>query len=289
MQDTLQAGLYLVAVPIGNLGDITFRALDVLKRADIVFCEDTRQTSKLFSLLNLPSKKLVFLNDHTESRRIDAVLDLLSQGLTVALVSDAGMPLISDPGFKLVSAVRFAGLYVTSIPGASSVPTAVQLSGIVPGAFLFYGFLPVKSSERKTVFSRLSNVSAALVFFEAPHRISETLSDMAEIFTGRRAALLRELTKKFEEVISFTFPDLPDVSSLKGEMVVVVEAPKDAPLDITAFLTDALSTLSLKEAVLETAEVSGRSRKEVYAEALRIQNETAKEKKFPDKRRKKGA
>jgi 16S rRNA (cytidine1402-2'-O)-methyltransferase len=269
-------GLYLVATPIGNLRDITLRALDLLAAADVIACEDTRVTSKLLAHYGLATPCLSYHEHNAEMMR-PRIIERLQAGAVLALVSDAGMPLISDPGYKLVRAVLAEGLPVTALPGPSSVLTGLVLSGLPSDRFLFAGFLPPKPVARQRVLSELASVRATLVFFETAPRIAVSLADMAEILGARQAAVARELTKFYEEIRRGALGELAahyQASGVpKGELVVIVEpaaearaAPTDDALD--AELTAALATMSIKDASAVVAAATGQPRRLVYQRAL---------------------
>lgn len=277
----LQAGLYLVATPIGNIRDITLRALDTLSAADIVACEDTRMTGKLFSLLGI-KKKLLPYHDHNADEQRPRIMNMITDGLSIALVSDAGMPLISDPGYKLVRACREQGLYVTSVPGASASLTALQLSGLPSDRFAFLGFLPAKSKHRKEVLADWQATDGTLVIFESGQRVEECCMDILGTLGDREMALTRELTKKFEDVWSGRVSDILDRlardGAPKGEIVLVVaraepstEADQSENLD--HLLMTALQNHSLKDAVAIVTETTGLPKKTVYAKALEMKND----------------
>lgn len=218
-------GLYLVATPIGNLGDMTFRAWDLLDRADIVACEDTRVTGKLLHMMGL-KKKLLPLHDHNEDAQAGHIIELIGEGKIVALTSDAGMPMISDPGYKLVRECAESGVYISSLPGANAPLTALQLSGLPSDQFVFLGFLPHKKSARQAWMTQWRITPATLIFFESPHRLKTSLEDCLEILGDRKMAVVRELTKKFEHVerggTKEILKRLSEQGSTKGEIVVVV-------------------------------------------------------------------
>lgn len=272
------AGFYLVATPIGNLGDLTFRARDTLSGVDLIACEDTRVTRKLLSAYGITTK-LQSYHEHNAERVRPRLIEAVKCGKAVALVSDAGSPLISDPGYKLVCAAAEAGLPVTSLPGASAVLTALQLSGLPTDRFLFAGFLPAKAKARRDALGEWAGLRASLVFFESPHRLAASLADMAAELGPRRAAVARELTKRFEEVVRGDLAALAAryaaVPTPKGEIVVVVEpaaaenrALSDDELD--ARLAEALAAGSLKDAVASVSADSGRPKREVYRRALEV-------------------
>ena len=215
------AKLYLVATPIGNLADITYRAVEILKTVDVCFAEDTRVTRVLFDHYNIHTK-LECYQEHNKETQYKAVLNYLANGISVALVSDAGMPIISDPGYFVAKEAIKAGYDVIPIPGASASLSALIVSGITPQPFTFYGFLDSKSSKRKKELELLKEHKETIIFYEAPHRIKEMLEDLLLVFGDREIALAREITKKFEEVIRGNISEVIEVAdSLKGEMVVV--------------------------------------------------------------------
>ncbi len=278
-REKLPAGLYLVATPIGNLADITLRALTVLTLADLVACEDTRVTRKLLTHHGVASSgRLRSYNEHSSEFDTRQLLSLCAEGQAVALVSDAGSPLISDPGFPLVRACREAGIAVTAVPGASAPLAALQLSGLPALPFCFVGFLPAKSAARRQEIARLAAIPATLVFFEAPHRLAESLADLAAVLGAREAAVVREITKRFEEVRGGSLPDLAEAiaaAPVKGEIVLVIAPPerRDEPLEdseIEARLREALAEHSLRDAVARVTAASGEPRRRVYRLALAL-------------------
>ena len=215
------AKLYLVATPIGNLSDITYRAVEILKTVDVCFAEDTRVTRVLFDHYNIHTR-LECYQEHNKETQYKAVLNYLAKGIDVALVSDAGMPIISDPGFFVAKEAIKAGYDVIPIPGASASLSALIVSGITPQPFTFYGFLDSKTSKRKKELEILKEHKETIIFYEAPHRIKEMLIDVLEVFGDRDIALAREITKKFEEVIRGKVSEIIEIAdTLKGEMVVV--------------------------------------------------------------------
>ena len=271
------AGLTLVATPIGNLGDISARALEVLKGADLIACEDTRTTGRLLTLLGV-SAPLTPYHDHNADQARPALLARLRQGDKVALVSDAGTPLISDPGWRLVRDCRAEGIRVTAVPGASAVLTALQLSGLPSDRFLFAGFLPNRGSARRQVARELSLVPATLIFYESPNRLADSLADLAAVLGSREAAVARELTKLYEEVVT---GDLFELSNRyaeqgppKGEIVIVVAPPAGtvatADEEIDARLDEEVAAgASVKDAAALVAAETGHPKREIYARALR--------------------
>ncbi len=269
-------GLYLVATPIGNLADITLRALDVLKRADLVACEDTRVTGKLLAHYGIRAT-LFRYDDHSDAADRAALLGRLRAGASVALVSDAGTPLVSDPGYKLLRDAAADGIAIVPIPGASAVLAALQVSALPPDRFLFAGFLPAKAAARKKAIAALAAVPATLVFYETGPRLAAALADLAEALGPRPAAVTRELTKLFEEVKRGTLAELAamyrDAPPPKGEIAVVVGPPAEeaaSGADIDALLARALGAMSVRDAAASVAEASGRPRKEVYRRALEL-------------------
>lgn len=273
--DPLGAGLYLVATPIGNLGDITLRALSVLARADIVYCEDTRHSAKLLQHFSL-SPTTRPLHDHNEDSERTRVLRDLAAGKRIALISDAGTPLISDPGFKLVRDCAAAGHPVICIPGASSVITAMAASGLPTDAFFFAGFLPPKQAARRARLSDLKAVPGSMVFFESPQRTADSLADMADVLGARDAVMARELTKLHEEMARGTLADLAaavKIRDIKGEVVLVVgpsTAVEATDEDIEQRLDVALQTMRLKDAAKAVSDALGVSKTRVYDLGLKI-------------------
>ena len=268
--------LYVVATPIGNLRDITLRALEVLKGADVVAAEDTRTTSVLFRHYGI-STRLVSLNQHNEFEKSEAVIALLDEGKSVALVSDAGTPAISDPGEHLVNRARSAGFEIVPIPGANAAITALSASGLSGNGFVFQGFLPSRSSARKKVLSSLKECPRAIVLYEAPHRIAECAEDLREIMGGgRKVVFCRELTKLYETIHSCTLAEAPLwlSSQQKGEFVVVVEGHREEKSGLSEeaarILGLLLEALPLNQAVKLSASISGENRNELYDLALKM-------------------
>lgn len=276
----LAAGLHIVATPIGNMRDITLRALDVLHAADLIACEDTRVFAKLAGHYGISAPTVAY-SDATQEANEPRIVRALEAGKRVALVSDAGMPLISDPGYRLVRAALARGLAVTSAPGPSAVPMALALSGLPTDRFFFGGFLPAKEGERRRAIGAVASLPATLVFFEAPHRLAASLADLAELLGARPAAVARELTKLFEEVRRGPLDELaahyarhPDI---KGEIAVVIGAPGEEAAPQAGVLDEALRTAlagaSVKDAAAEVAARYGLKRREVYARALELRRE----------------
>lgn len=276
----LPAGLYLVATPIGNLRDITARALEVLAAADLIACEDTRVTRKLLDHYGVATP-LTPYHEHNAAEARPKLIARLADGAAIALVSDAGTPLVSDPGYKLVREARAAGANVTALPGASAVLAALTLSGLPTDRFLFEGFLPAKEEARRARINELKRIPATLVLFETGPRIAAALADLAANLGPRQAAICRELTKLYEEVrrggLDTLAREAAQADEPRGEIVIVV-APPDrqdelAAVDLDALLRQALERLSVKEAVAEIAAVTGESRREVYQRALALAKE----------------
>lgn len=270
------SGLYIVATPIGNLADITLRAIDILGACDLILCEDTRVSKKLLSHYGI-SKPTLSYNDHNGEERRPQIFEALESGKRVALISDAGTPLVSDPGYKLVREVIERGFYVTSLPGASSVMAALCLSGLPTDRFLFAGFLPAKTEACRTEITSLREINATLVLFESARRLQDTLFLLHDILGNRPAAIVREITKLFEETRRGTLLELiahyNEAGEPKGEVVIVIGAPlaQEATAEsIEAKLTLLLASHSIKEAAAILAENTGKPRKELYALALKI-------------------
>jgi 16S rRNA (cytidine1402-2'-O)-methyltransferase len=274
----LHAGLVLVSTPIGNLGDMTPRARAALEAADLVLAEDTRHTARLLAGLGIAAK-LQALHDHNEEARIPALLDLLRRGQRIALVSDAGTPLVSDPGYRLVRAAIAAGLPVGAAPGANAAVTALVLSGLPPQPFLFLGFPPPREAARRAAFGQLraaerAGLAATLIWHEAPHRLLDTLADIHAAFGDRPAAVARELTKRFEEVLRGTPAELIahfTATAPRGEITLLLGPPEvDDPEDLDGRLSAALAAHSVKDAAALVAAATGLPRKLVYARALAL-------------------
>jgi 16S rRNA (cytidine1402-2'-O)-methyltransferase len=268
-------GLYLVATPIGNLGDITLRALETLAGADVIACEDTRVTRKLVDRYGIATP-LTAYHEHNAAEARPKLLSRLADGQSIALVSDAGTPLISDPGFKLVRAAREAGHRISALPGASAVLAALVVGGLPTDRFFFEGFLPPKRTARQKRIATLANVQATLVLFESGQRLASMLADLAEALGPRSATICRELTKLHEEVKCETLDVLARLyagdAETRGEFVILVAPPTDARNadDIDALLKRALSRASVKDAVGEVAVATGRPRREIYQRALAL-------------------
>jgi 16S rRNA (cytidine1402-2'-O)-methyltransferase len=275
---SLPAGLYLVATPIGNLGDISLRALETLAAADTIYCEDTRVTVRLLERygLRVPLKAL---HDHNEAELAPALVAAIAAGQALALVSDAGTPLISDPGYRLVKACAAAGVRVTAIPGANAVLTALQLSGLATDAFRFVGFLPSADGERRRALEDLLQASHTIVAYESPHRLRDTLAEIAALDPARPVAVARELTKLHEEVLRGSAGEVLALLALretiKGECAVVIagRAQDEQVLDdaqIARIIADAATALPASKAAQQVAKLTGLTRDEAFARILKL-------------------
>lgn len=265
----------MVATPIGNLRDITLRALDVLRDVDQILAEDTRQTGKLLSAFSIDASLSAY-HDHNAAKRVPALIKGLKKGGTIALVSDAGTPLVSDPGFRLVRAAVEAGIDVFPLPGASAVLAGLVKSGLPSDRFFFAGFLPNRSMARQREIEALRNIPGTLILFETGPRVEACLRDLAAGLGNRQAVLTRELTKKFEQARYGTLTQIADGIANdppKGEIVLLIHGPDTQRWDgdvVRDALRDRLETLKLKAACAELAEVSGWSKRELYALGLSI-------------------
>lgn len=273
----LKPGLYIVATPIGNLGELSPRAADILARANAIAVEDSRVTATLMRHIGA-KRPMIPYHDHNADQMRPELLNRLSSE-AIALVSDAGTPLISDPGFKLVREARAAGHYVTTISGPCAAIAALTVAGLPTDRFMFAGFLPAKARARETELAELAGIRATLIFYESPHRLAATLAAMATVLGDREAAVTRELTKKFEEVVTGRLRELAiryAESQPKGEIVLVVGPPAEAPPpsadDLDALLLDRLATLSVKDAAAAVAESLNLPRKQVYERALLLKD-----------------
>ena len=276
----LTPGLHIAATPIGNLGDITLRALEALAGADVIACEDTRVTRKLLDRYGIETP-LTPYHDHNAAEARPKILARLAQGEAVALVSDAGTPLISDPGFKLVASARAAGHPVTALPGASATLAALTVAGLPTDRFFFEGFLPPKEAARRTRIAELARIPATLVLFESGPRLGAALADLAAGLGERQAAVCRELTKLHEEVRADTLPALAqhyaNAAETRGEIVLVIGPPPEAALpaadEVDQLLRQAFVRVSMKDAVSEVAAATGLPRRDVYQRALALAKE----------------
>jgi 16S rRNA (cytidine1402-2'-O)-methyltransferase len=276
--------LAVISTPIGNLGDLSPRARDELASAELIAAEDTRRTGQLLTTLGI-ARPLVSLHEHNETERIDELLAKLRAGARIALVSDAGTPLLSDPGFELVRRVSREGMSVVAVPGPSAITAALSIAGLPTERFSFEGFLPARLAERRARLAELAAETRTQVFFEAPHRIAESLEDMTAAFgAARRAAVARELTKVFETVYRGTLAELAvtargDSNFARGEITVVVEGASSQPaadgtrITLDAALTALLAELAPSKAAAVAAKLTGAKRNEAYARALELAKE----------------
>jgi 16S rRNA (cytidine1402-2'-O)-methyltransferase len=270
----LAGGLYVVATPIGNLSDITLRALEVLAGADMIACEDTRVSGKLLKRYGIATP-LTAYHEHNAARRGPVLLSRLRDGGSVALICDAGTPLISDPGYRLVRDARQAAIAVHPIPGATAAIAALSASGLPSDAFFFAGFLPSKSQGRRKRLENLASVPATLIFYESPNRLAASLEDMAACLgPDRQVSVCREMSKLHEEFVSGTALELAGhfrSTAVKGEIVVIVGPPGTHEIiDATALLTGLLDEMSVSRAAGEAARITGLSKRELYATALQL-------------------
>ena len=283
----LEPALYVVATPIGNLADISERALDVLKRVDVVAAEDTRNTQSLLMQYGVTAR-LIAVHDHNETHAADGVVKLITEGKSVALVTDAGTPAISDPGARVVAAVHAASLKVVPIPGASAVVAAVSASGEGEGGFLFHGFLPTKTGDRKRALAALYPLGYPIVLYESPHRIVESMTDIAAVFgASREVVICREITKKFETIKRVLLADAvawleSDSNQQRGEFVLVLTKPnQDAAIEaktaetatLERTLRILLAELPVKQAVAMAVQLTSEKKNTVYELALKIRDE----------------
>lgn len=278
----LSSGLYIVSTPIGAARDITLRALDILAMADIIAAEDTRNTRKLMDIhgVVLGARRLISYHDHNGSERRPYLLEALKAGKSIALVSDAGTPLLADPGYHLAQYVRDAGHMVATAPGASALLAALCVAGQPTDKFFFAGFAPNKTKARKDYFASLAAVPSTLVFYESPKRLAKCLNDMVTVYGGvRKATICRELTKKFEEARPGSLQELADhyaeANTPKGEIVIVLGPPVKAELtqdDIDQALLTSLKDLRVKDAAKEVSQRLGISRNQAYERALELKN-----------------
>ena len=261
--------LYLIPTPIGNLDDITLRAIHVLKEVEVVFSEDTRVTALLLNHLNI-KKKLISNHEYNERENKDKLLEYLKNGYSVGLVSDRGTPVISDPGYELAQVAIENHYNVVSLPGATALIPALTVSGIEPMPFLYYGFLNSKESKRKKELENLKNIKYTMIFYEAPHRITKTLEEMLEILGNRKISISREITKKFEEVYRGTIQDvIEETKEIKGEIVIVVSGNKEEISYNDLSIEDHVNLyikngLNSKEAIKKVAEDRNIKKSEVY-------------------------
>ena len=280
-QPSLAGSLAIVSTPIGNLGDITLRALWSLSQADAILCEDTRVTGSMLARYGI-KKPLISCHDHNEAARVKEVLSRLGGGEFLVFVSDAGTPLVSDPGYRLVRACRMAGFPVLAVPGASAVLTAMACAGLPSDCFMFVGFLPSKTTARRKTLLPLATTQGTLVFYESGPRLAAALADMAETLGASREAIVaRELTKLYEEVradsLGALAQDYAQDEAPKGEIVILVGPPNEesvALFDVEGALREALKTMSLRDAVAAVTQSSGLKKSDVYARALELGNQS---------------
>ena len=272
----LNPALYLVATPIGNLGDITLRALETLAGADMVACEDTRVTRVLLDRYGIRQRPTAY-HEHNATEAGPRLIEALENGRSVALVSDAGTPLVSDPGFRLVEQAQAHGIRVVPIPGASAVLAALTASGLPSDAFFFAGFLPVKDGQKRTRLGELKAVPGTLIFFESPRRLADTLEAMADVFGARQAAIGRELTKAFEEIRTGTLSELAahyaQADTPKGEVVICVAPPEERTEtadDVDKLLISLAKEMPASKAAAEAARMTGQQKPALYRRLLEL-------------------
>lgn len=271
--------LYIVATPIGNLSDITAHAIDCLKSVAIIACEDTRTSGKLLNHFNIPTKTWAY-HDHNAEVQTPKLIEILQSGQNIALISDAGTPLISDPGFRLVRACHQAAIKVSPVVGASAAIAALSVAGLPSDKFYFYGFLPAKTAGRQSDLTKIKGLTATLIFYEAPHRIVECIDDMIMVLgDNRQVTFCREITKTFETIYPSTLGELKqfvasDTNQQKGEMVLVVAGANDSVNDEgkhDALLKRLLQDLSVKKAAQLASDITGAKKNALYDRALQLQ------------------
>ncbi len=273
----IEPGLYIAATPIGNLSDVTLRVLDCLAGCDLIACEDTRVTGKLLRHYAIGTKKIAY-HEHNADVTGSKLIEKIGAGQSVVLVSDAGTPLVSDPGFRLVESCRNAGLKVIPIPGASAPLAALVASGLPALSWTFAGFLPTKSGARKSILESCSNISQTVIFFESPNRLLKSLADMAEVFgPGRTVCVAREITKLHEEVVTDSISNLLarfSEGAVRGEIVLLVSPAGAAQArDTDDLLRELLKTLPVSKAAAEAAQLTGLSKRDLYQRALKLQDQ----------------
>lgn len=281
---TLSGSLYIVATPIGNLGDISERAIEVLKQSDLIAAEDTRHSKTLLERFGIKTKVKAY-HEHNEEKFTSQLIQQIVDGESIALISDAGTPLINDPGYKLVAAAHDNGIKVIPIPGPSAVITALSASGLPTSKFIFEGYLPAKSEARKKVLQQLISESRTLIFYEAPHRIRDSVQDMRDIFgTERRATIARELTKQYEQIVRDSLSEvyekiISEEIKIKGEFVIIIEGAQEISvsdaevLRINQILSEKLPP---KDAAGLTSKITGKKKNEVYQMALEVSENSLK-------------
>lgn len=274
--------LYIVATPIGNLSDISIRAKEVLSSVPVIAAEDSRNTKKLFSLIGITcNKKFIAYEDHFEQEKVQEIIDIIKNGNDVALVSDAGSPLISDPGYKLVRECHKQGIKVTTIPGCCAVISALQMSGIPTNRFMFAGFVPNKDKARFDFFNDLKNINSTIVVYETAIRLLKTLKTIKELMPNREISIVREITKMYEECINGTIEEIClqiENSPIKGEIVLVIapclKEDKLEDIDVEKILIEELKESTLKDAVKKVSDTYKLKKSDVYEKALKIKNNT---------------
>ena len=276
----LKAGLYIISTPVGNLGDITYRSSEVLAGVDVIACEDTRVSKKLLTLLGLMrGQEFISCHEHNIDKVAENIVDMVKDGKRVALISDAGSPLICDPGALLVTLFQQNNLYYTALPGATAFVPALQMSGILTERFMFCGFLPNKKTARVKYLDGVKDYDTALLFYETPHRLLESLNDMRDVFIGRRCAVVREISKIYEETVNDDFDGIISHfrarEEIKGEYVIILGKPEKHEKKVTddelkELLVSEMKTKSLRDAVESVAAVTGMKKKNVYSAALAV-------------------
>ncbi|MGB0844152.1 MAG: 16S rRNA (cytidine(1402)-2'-O)-methyltransferase [Alphaproteobacteria bacterium] len=279
----LKPALYLVATPIGNLGDMSYRAVETLKSVSTIYCEDTRVAAKLLRHYDIRTRTQAY-HEHNADKQRPRIQSAIESGEAIALISDAGMPLISDPGYKLVRELSNDGVTVTSIPGCTATLTGLQLSGLPTDRFLFAGFLPQKDGAKRALLKTFAATPATVIYFDTAPRVANTCAVALEVLGDRPAAIARELTKMFEEVIRGTLSELIEKLSardqLRGELVLIIDRAEDEeqdPEQVDAALLDALKDLPTKQAANQVAEHFGLPKRDVYQRALELKNGETKD------------
>lgn len=273
MDNNLKSGLYIVATPIGNLQDISLRGLDILAKSDIILCEDTRVTSKLLAHYNIKAKFRVY-NDHSTEKDREYIKDLIFQNMVVSLVSDAGTPLISDPGYKLIQELKANNLYYTAAPGASSLLTALVLSGLPSDKFSFFGFVPSKKEVCRKFFEEKKHIENTMIFFETAARLLNTLTTLDNVYQNRKIVIARELTKKFEEIKEGSAKELISYynnNTLKGEIVLLIAGYENIPQEnFSKEIEIMLKYTNVKTTSLILSKLKKVSKNVIYKQALKI-------------------
>ncbi|HPD99793.1 MAG TPA: 16S rRNA (cytidine(1402)-2'-O)-methyltransferase [Bacillota bacterium] len=266
-----KATLYLVPTPIGNLEDMTFRAVSILQKVDLIYAEDTRVSKKILSYYNI-NKNLISLHEHNESKRFEEILENLNQGMNIAIISDAGMPLLSDPGFLIVQEVKKAGFNVVALPGANALLPGLLMSGIKTIPFVFVGFLDAKQKKRREELLKYQYYPQTLIFYEAIHRIKQTLEDLFNVFGDRNFVIAREISKAYEEIISGKLSEYNELEELKGELVLIVEGFSES-IDSSLTIVEQVdffieSGLKKTEAMKKVSEMTNIPKNRIYEEYL---------------------